>query len=169
MKSVNKPKTTTILFTRHAVAMDHDIAQKRKVSDPDRPLTKPGIKEFKQNIKRRKKLLKKTDLFLSSPYLRARQTLALILKLKSARKHKAKIFKFIRHDDSPSHFLNWIQKTSHKKIVAVSHEPYMSHFMKALFKTKWKPVKIKKGQIIRITLSPDKKSYKIMGYKKTAQ
>ena len=162
MSVKNQPLNMTILFTRHAIALDHAIAQRKKISDDDRPLTPAGIRAFEAIIQRHKKKIKKTDLYMSSPLLRAQQTLALMMTSKKSRKHKPKNYKYIRHSDSPSQFLKWIKKTKFENIVAVSHEPYMSHFMAALFGDQWLNHKIKKGQIIKIKFSGEKISYKLL-------
>ena len=162
MSPKNQPLNKTILFTRHTIALDHDIARRNKISDANRPLTSAGITKFRKITQRHKKQFKKVDIFLTSPLLRARQTLALIMELKSAQKHKPTIYKYIRYSDSPEHFLKWIRKTKFEKIVAVSHEPYMSHFMVLLLGKKWPNRKIKKSQIIKIKFSGRTISFKFL-------
>ena len=162
MKSPNKPKTKTILFTRHAIALDQDLAAKQNFPDPKRELTPSGIKKFQRYVKKHKKLFKNVDSFLTSPYIRAKQTLALIMEMKSAKKYKPKVYKHIRPDDSPMQFIKYIMTMNAKKLIAVSHEPYMSHFMNALLGAQWTAAKIKKGHVIKIQI---KKNGKKISYK----
>lgn len=150
MKTPIKPKTKTLLFTRHAIALDQDIAAEQGIPDADRELTAQGTKKFDSYVKKHKKLFKNTDVFMTSPYIRAKQTLDIILKLKSVHKKKSKIFKFLRPDDSPMQFLKWVMNSQLEKVVAISHEPFMSHFMNALLGPHWKTQKIKKGHVIKI-------------------
>lgn len=101
---------------------------------------------------------------MTSPLLRVRQNLDLMLDSKAAAKHKPTIYEHIRHSDSPLHFINWtFKKTEFKKIIAVSYEPFMSHFMNAICAAAWLKLKIKKGQIIKIKISGDQIKFKVVG------
>lgn len=135
MKTPNKPKTKTLLFTRHAIALDQDIAAEQNIPDSDRELTPKGIKKFQRYVKRHKKLFKNVDSFVSSPTVRAKQTLDIILDLKSANKHKPQVYKYIRHDDSPMHFIKYLMNMKAKKLVAVSHEPFHESFYECAFRS----------------------------------
>lgn len=164
MKTNKKPKTKTLLFIRHAIALDSEIAAQQNIPDIDRELTSQGIKKFQRSVKKHKKIFKNVDSFVSSPLIRARQTLGLILQLKSAKNHHPKVYKKIRPSDSPKYFIKYILAMKSKKLVAVSHEPFMSHLMKALFGPEWKPQKIKKGQIIKIQIKKNGQEIKYKTY-----
>lgn len=164
MKTLNKPKTKTIIFTRHAIALEQDVAVKQNISDSDRELTPKGIKKFQRYVKKHKKLFKNVDSFVTSPAIRSKQTLAIIMDLKSASKHKPQVYKYIRHDDSPMHFIKFIKTMKAKKLVAVSHEPFMSHFMNAFLGPRWKAKKIKKGHVIKIEIKKSGKDIKFKVY-----
>lgn len=162
MKSARKPKSMTIVFVRHATAVDRSIALKRRQPDPRRELTPNGVKKFKIYVEKHHKLFKNVDSFVTSPFLRAKQTLAIIKPTQPAHKHRVKVCQCLQPDGVPQKFLNFLLKTPVKKMVAVSHEPFMSHFMKLLFGSAWVRKKIKKGHAIKIKFRAGNVSYKML-------
>lgn len=63
-----------VLLIRHAIAVDHDAAP----SDAERPLTRRGIKRFRQAVRGLAHLGLTLDHVLHSPWLRAVQTAELL-------------------------------------------------------------------------------------------
>lgn len=158
---MKKTKFKKIIFVRHAIAIDKDVAQKQKISDAHRALTAAGHKEFKKQAKKNKKLFKRADLFVTSPYIRAVQTLDIIFDVLDLSVGEATVFNKATPDDNPKLLLKWLSEQKESKIVIVSHEPFMSKFMKLALKDQWKNEKIKKGCCIEIKLSSSKSKYKI--------
>lgn len=153
---MKKPKAKKIIFVRHAIAQDHDLAKKQKITDEHRTLTSAGHKEFKKYTKKNKKLFKNVDLFVTSPYIRAVQTLDIIFDVLDLSMGEATIFKKSTPNDNPKLLYKWLSEQKESKIVVVSHEPFMSGFMKLVFKDNFKNEKIKKGSVIEFKL-PSKK------------
>lgn len=156
---MKKSKSKKIIFVRHAIAMDKDVAQKQKISDAHRALTSVGHKAFKKYAKKNKKLFKRADLFVTSPYIRAVQTLDVIFDVLDLSVGEATIFNKSTPYDNPQLLLKWLGEQKESKIVIVSHEPFMSKFMKLAFKDQWSGEKIKKGSCIEVKLNTKKPKY----------
>jgi phosphohistidine phosphatase SixA len=153
-----------LILVRHAKAMDRVKALLKGVSDEDRPLTKKGKAKFCEHVKLNQKEFSGTDLFVSSEYLRAKETLELLLQSLPARKtvRPSEVVKKLTPDDSPLHFIKWLKTRKEKKLVVVGHEPFISKFLeKATKKTEFE--KLKKGAIIsaEIKFSDDHFAIKI--------
>lgn len=158
---MKKPKTKKIIFVRHAIAQDQTLAKKLKISDAHRSLTAKGHKEFKKHAKKNKKLFKNTDLFVTSPYIRAVQTLDVIFDVLNLSVGEATIFNKATPYDNPKLLLKWLNEQKESKIVVVTHEPFMTQFMKLVFGKNWKGEKISKGSAIEFKLNDKKLKYKI--------
>jgi phosphohistidine phosphatase len=138
----------TILVVRHAKAQEKNI----KVKDADRVLTPAGVKQFKKVCKENKKLLSQTELFVTSPFERARETLEIVfegLKLEAA---TLTIFQKLTPHDDPKVLLKWLKSRREEQILFVSHEPFISNFLKLVNGQDYKEAKIKKGSIIRVKI-----------------
>ncbi len=122
-------KTKKIIFVRHAKALGKTETARQKVKDADRVITAEGHKEFKKHIKKNKKSFKNVDLFVTSPYIRAVQTLDVIFDVLDFSMGEATIHKKITPDDNPKFLLAWLKEQKHKKIVIVGHEGFMSRFL----------------------------------------
>ncbi|MBY0555415.1 histidine phosphatase family protein [bacterium] len=158
---MKKSKTKKIIFVRHAIAQDQALAKKQKISDEHRALTSAGHKEFKKHAKKNIKLFKKVDLFVTSPYIRAVQTLDIIFDVLNLSVGEATIFNKATPYDNPKLLLKWLNEQKESKIVVVTHEPFMSLFMKLAFGKSWKSEKISKGSLIEFKLNDKKLKYKI--------
>lgn len=150
-----------IILVRHAKALSQKKARLKKISDSDRALTKAGVRQFQKKIRSHKNLFslfKQADLFVTSPYLRAVQTLKIIfqeLKIKS--KSKIKTMAKITPEDSPRYLISWLKKRKEKSIVIVSHEPFLTNFLKIYLRNEVsseisvdRPVRIKKGDVLLV-------------------
>jgi len=138
-----------LILVRHAKAMDRVKALLKSVSDEDRPLTKKGKAKFAEHAKANAKEFLGTDLFVSSEYLRAKETLELLLQSLPARKtaRPTEVIKKLTPDESPLHFIKWLKARGEKKLVVVGHEPFISKFLEKASK-KMEFEKLKKGAII---------------------
>ena len=138
-----------LILVRHAKAMDRVKALLKSVSDEDRPLTKKGKLKFLEHAKVNAKEFAGTELFVTSEFLRAKETLDVLLQALPKRKTAPSIvvLKKIGPDDSPLALINWLKTRSEKKLVVVGHEPFLSKFLEKSWK-KLEFEKIKKGAII---------------------
>lgn len=153
-----------LILVRHAKAMDRVKALLKSVSDEDRALTKKGRAKFLEHAKRNAKVFSQTELFVSSEFLRAKQTLEVLLEALPKRRISwpVSVIKKITPDDSPDAFIRWLKSRTEKKLVVVGHEPFISKFLEKSSK-KFEFDKIKKGAItcLEINFSDDQFSLKI--------
>lgn len=153
-----------LILVRHAKAMDRVKALLKSISDEDRPLTKKGKLKFAAHVKLNVKEFSGTSLFVTSEYLRARETLDLLLQNLPKRRTPFPYItlKKITPDDSPQTLIKWLKTRSEKKMVLVGHEPFISKLLEKAFQ-KNEIVKIKKGAIIctDVSFSEDHFSIKI--------
>ena len=152
------------ILIRHAKALSRNKAEAKNISDKNRPLTTSGIKQFKKFIKLKKNKQNKINLFVSSPYKRAIETLDIILDVKNIDAAPIKIFSKITPEDNPKHLLAWLKKRTEKLILIVSHEPFMSNFLnQSLDSEKWTK-KIKKGGIVEIGYYSKNQKFKLIAF-----
>ncbi|MFN7262595.1 MAG: SixA phosphatase family protein [Pseudobdellovibrionaceae bacterium] len=114
-----------ILF-RHAIAMEREEAQLKKIEDGKRPLTPKGKEKSEQMVKELLRLCPDVDMIVCSPLLRSQQTSEII----------AKAYKISKIDQSaelvpeapPMAFIQWLSQFARRKlaVVAVGHEPHLS-------------------------------------------
>ena len=145
-----------LVLVRHAKAVDRVKALLKGIQDKERPLTKKGKLKFSEFIKENKSIFLKADLYASSEYLRAEQTLEVLLKElyadKTEQVHSTKLKK-ITPDDLPATFIKWIGQQKIKSAVVISHEPFISKFLQTVLGTKWKDEKIRKGSTVVLDFS----------------
>lgn len=146
----SKSKRQTLIFLRHAIALDKAIAREQNMADAHRALTSYGYKKFKKYAIKNKKYFKKASLFVTSPYVRAVQTLDVIFSVLNKQTAEVTVYKYLTPNDDPKHFLNWLKTRNEKHIVVVSHEDFMSRLMRLKFGKAWKSGKIKKGHFVVI-------------------
>lgn len=139
----------TLILVRHAKAMDRDKAHNKGISEPQRPLTEKGIKEFHRHCDRHWEMFAEADLFVTSPFLRATETLDLLLEELQDPAVKIETSSLIEPEANPEFFMRWLKKRKEETVVAVSHEPFLSNFLKyALQQPELPYIKIKKGAFI---------------------
>ena len=137
-----------IILVRHAKAFDRVQAFAQGLQDAERPLTAKGKKEFADFAKEHKSLFRKVDLLLTSPYLRALETTKILQKKTALRKLKPEIFKQCVPDSRPKMFIEYLKKSKARKIVLVSHEPFLSQLICRLLGQKDLPFALKKGALV---------------------
>lgn len=141
-----------LVLVRHAKAVERVEALLQGIHDENRPLTDKGKKKFADFAKQNKNLFEGADLFACSEYLRAKQTLEVLI---------ASVFKpskapgyiklpKITPDDSPIHFLQWVKKVNYNFAVVVGHEPFISNFLELVLGKSWDGQKIKKGTAVTL-------------------
>lgn len=136
-----------IIIVRHAEALDRKIAAKKRITDRSRGLTTEGIAAFQSFIKGKKKLFQDADQLISSSLLRARQT-AQLIKESYLKKIAISRSSLIAPDANPKKFIHFIKTTSAKKLIFVSHEPFIGDLLFELIGAKMGSIKMKKGGII---------------------
>lgn len=140
-----------LIFIRHAKALSRKKAQLRGVADPERALTVKGRAAFLIHIQNHAELFEGTQLFVSSPYLRAKQTLEILTHSLRAEKVSQKILKDITPEDEVESFAHWLQGRDERKTVVVGHEPFISNFLIYVTAGKWAPQKIRKGDCVVVS------------------
>lgn len=145
-----------LVLVRHAKAIDRIKALLKGINDQDRYLTKKGRQKFSEYVKENKKSFLKFDQYASSEYLRAEQSLDVMLEALYAsdavKFHRTKIKK-ITPDDLPPYFIKWVHNQKINSALIISHEPFMSKFLKSVLGNKWKDEKIKKGTAVFLDYS----------------
>jgi phosphohistidine phosphatase SixA len=148
-----------LILVRHAKAMDRVKALLKEVDDENRPLTRKGKLKFSAHVEKLKRVFTGAELFVSSEYLRARETTELLIEVLeggSAAGRSAKavvrqlayvVLKGIAPDSSPETLLKWLKSRKEKKLVIVGHEPFLTKFLSKQSKKPFKD-KIKKGAVI---------------------
>lgn len=143
----------TLILVRHAKAMDRDKARNKGISEPERPLTEKGIKEFRRHCDRHWEMFTDVNLFVTSPFTRASETLDLLLEeLQDAlpdQSAKIETTSLIEPEENAELFLRWLKKRKEETVVAVSHEPFLSNFLQHVLQQPEMPyLKLKKGAIV---------------------
>lgn len=156
-----------LIFVRHAKAIDREKAKAQGVSDKDRSLTPKGVREFKKHILAHKKIFRNAELFVTSPYERAIETLDIILETVAVDKAPIKIISKITPEAVPGFLVSWLKKRKEKVLVIVSHEPFLSNFLNSISASgkspvKIKPVKIKKGALMVVDFNVKNKKFKLI-------
>ncbi len=154
-----------VTLVRHAKAMDREKAKINHISDKNRPLTPNGLKKFRKFIQLKKKLLETMNLFVTSPYLRASETLDVILSELAVESAAIKVITEITPHGNPKYLADWLKKRKEKSILIVSHEPFLSEFLNTVLGTdEWTENKIKKGAIITINFNNKNKKFKFLSF-----
>lgn len=140
-----------IIIVRHAEALERKIASEKKISELDRPLTAAGRRQFLSFLSNKKSVFSKASTVFVSPLLRSQETAELIMKTFPT-SAPIKHVEFISPDSDPQKFLPTLKKLRAKKVVLISHEPFISLLLSTLLHTKPNSIKIKKGCIVHLRL-----------------
>ncbi|WP_298615105.1 phosphohistidine phosphatase SixA [uncultured Thermosynechococcus sp.] len=120
----------TVFFFRHGIAVEAAVFEG---SDGDRPLTAKGEKKTQQMARRLLDLGIEAELILSSPLLRARQTAEILLEVGVA--PDLMISELLAPSGSLQEWLHWLShwRQEHEgPLIAVGHEPNLSHWAELL-------------------------------------
>lgn len=120
----------TVFFFRHGIAVEREVFEG---SDSDRPLTAKGEKKTQQIARRLLDLGIEAELILSSPLVRARQTAEILLEVGVA--PDLMISDLLAPSGSLQEWLNWLNhwRQDHEgALIAVGHEPNLSHWAELL-------------------------------------
>ncbi len=118
-----------LFFIRHAAAAARDTWTG---DDSARPLTKDGAKKMRQSAKGLKKLVKKIDLIITSPALRAVQTAEILGDIFKKSKHITSVK--LEPGSSYLDFLKLMEEIGPdpESVALVGHEPDLSLILSAL-------------------------------------
>jgi len=126
-------KTLELCFFRHGIAVDRDDPSVK--SDADRPLTEDGDRKTRAAAEGLKRLDVGYDKILTSPWLRAKQTAAIlaeILELPAPEELPQ-----LAGDRTPADLLDALAHHHGRKTLLVGHEPLLSATVVHALGGKW--------------------------------
>jgi len=134
-----------LLLIRHAIAQDREDFAGSGRPDSERPLTAFGKRRMRRNAAGLAVVAPAVEQLVSSPYVRARATAAIIAKalgVATTVTHESLV-----HDAHPREFMAWLAKCGGDAVVAaVGHEPQLSLLVGwALSREATSTVEFKKG------------------------
>lgn len=138
-----------IYILRHGIAVSRGTPG---YPNDDRPLTEEGIEKMTEAAKGIAKFVKKFDLIVSSPLIRALDTARLTAKAVDY-KDDIVISKYLLPGSSNNNLLDFLSKYKSKKsILLVGHEPYLGLLASGLLGIGDSVIEFKKGGICRIDI-----------------
>jgi phosphohistidine phosphatase len=141
-----------LYILRHGIAEENN--PDAPANDSRRRLTSEGAKKIQRIAKGMKALELDFDLILSSPYVRARETAALVAKEFGAEK-KLSLVEALVPDGNPKDLVDQLKSVPKKNrhILLVGHEPYLSRFISLLISgDTCLPITLKKGGLCKLSL-----------------
>jgi phosphohistidine phosphatase len=118
-----------LVLLRHGHAGDAEVyARLRRGPDSSRPLTAKGRADLKVVVRSLASFVKSTDLLVSSPYVRAKQTAEFVnLRMKNI---DLEIWPELKPEERPELLLQKIKKRKARGVcVFVGHEPHLSRLL----------------------------------------
>ena len=116
-----------VFLVRHAVA--HERSRTRWPNDSLRPLTPAGKRKFRKAARGLMTLLPKSAVLLTSPYVRARDTAAILAKV--MRHSKPIECHELASGQPPEKAFELLRSRKDQTLVLVGHEPGLSNFLSA--------------------------------------
>jgi phosphohistidine phosphatase len=114
-----------LLVIRHGAAMDKEEFAKTDKSDDLRPLTSAGMEEMKEIARGLRELVKKIDLLVTSPLVRAVQTAEIVGAAYDI--PVSETTDALSPDSQPKDFEKWSADFEDvKRIAIVGHEPHLT-------------------------------------------
>ena len=133
-----------VLIIRHAVAEDKERFARTGRPDRERPLTAEGRRKFKKTLKALGRAAPKIRVLLTSPFVRARQTADLALKIFP--KARRVVMPALASGGNRRQIVSWLSSRKPADAVAlVGHEPDLSRLAAELVGVKSPPLGFKKG------------------------
>jgi phosphohistidine phosphatase len=120
-----------IFLLRHGLAVERGTPVFK--DDSTRPLLPKGKKQLKKTTRAMREMELEFDLFLSSPYVRARETAEIVAAGLKGRQH-LKFSDALAAEKDPLHLVGELQKIkpAPKTILLVGHEPFLSRLISLL-------------------------------------
>src|SRR6266571_416488 len=134
-----------LLVIWHGAAMDKEEFAKTGKSDDLRPLTSAGMEEMKEIARGLRELVKKIDLLVTSPLVRAVQTAEIVGAAYDV--PVSETTTSLSPDSDPEEFERWCAELGDvKRVAIVGHEPHLTTLVTWLLTGEEDPViELKKG------------------------
>jgi len=116
-----------VILVRHAIA--HERNHRRWPDDSQRPLTEEGVRKFRKAARGIAACLPTAPALLTSPYVRARETAALLGKV--AKLPKATECPELAASESAQRGFVLLRTRKERAAILVGHEPWLSQFLAA--------------------------------------
>lgn len=116
-----------VFLVRHAIA--HERSRARWPTDSLRPLTAAGKQKFRKAARGLARCLPKSCVLLTSPYVRARDTAAILAKI--ARRKRAIECSELASGEPARKTFDLLRARKEQAVVLVGHEPNLSAFLGA--------------------------------------
>ncbi len=150
-----------VILVRHAAAVSREQAKAAGIADRKRPLTAQGIRGFRKQITKHRKIFGKVDLWVTSPFVRAKETLDVVFEVLGVDEAEINILPKLTPESKPAQLREWLKKRKEKTIVLVSHEPFLTDFISQNTVNVKKLPKIKKGAIVILDFNTKDQKYKL--------
>jgi phosphohistidine phosphatase len=116
-----------VFLVRHAIA--HERNRTRWPNDSLRPLTSAGIEKFRKAARGLAEWLPKSAVMLTSPFVRARETAAILAENRGGAKPVE--CSQLGANQPVSKAFELLRSRKEKSVVLVGHEPYLSNLLSA--------------------------------------
>jgi len=116
-----------VILVRHAIA--HERNHGRWPDDSQRPLTAEGVRKFRKAARGIVTCLPTAPALLTSPYVRARETAAMLGKI--AKLPKAVECRELAASESAQRGFVLLRTPKERAVILVGHEPWLSEFLAA--------------------------------------
>lgn len=114
-----------VFLVRHAIA--HERNRVRWPNDALRPLTSAGMQKFRRAAAGLAKWMPRSARLLTSPFVRARETAALLAEARGSKKPLE--CAELAADQPSSRAFELLRVQKERTVVLVGHEPYLSDFL----------------------------------------
>lgn len=114
-----------VFLVRHAIA--HERNRVRWPNDALRPLTSAGMQKFRRAAGGLAKWMPRSARLLTSPFVRARETAALLAEARGSKKPVECVE--LAADKPFSQAFELLRSQKDKAVILVGHEPYLSAFL----------------------------------------
>jgi len=116
-----------VILVRHAIA--HERNRRRWPDDSRRPLTAAGVQKFRKAARGIGACLASAPVLLTSPYVRARETAAILASV--AKLPKAIECPELAASESAQQGFALLRSRKERILILVGHEPWLSQFLVA--------------------------------------
>ena len=139
-----------LLIVRHAIAFDRDPAA--WPDDAERPLTKQGQRRFRRAARGLKAAAPTPGVFLTSPWLRARQTADILVEEAA---WPVPVICDALGGGKPEEVMECLKEHAESPLALVGHEPYLGQLLSYLTTgdAARLQVELKKGGAARVTFA----------------
>ena len=139
-----------LCFLRHGIAVPRDLEK-----DSERPLTSVGRKKIRAIARSMRSANLSFDLILSSPYVRARQTAEIVVRILQVEK-RLQFSSHLAADGRARDLICQLKdfQPAPARVLLVGHEPYLSELISTLLTGRPDlSLNLKKGGLCRLTVN----------------